>query len=201
MHIPICIRFIQFCHSNWLHVHTSSIFHSQMYRISIHSVVLQMIDTPPFFLKKEQYNKASFNLKMKLQLNFQESILIGCKPHSSQFNLITFSMLPLYVVENNKQVAFVHFMHGKGEKTFTWIYIVVFKVLYAQGRNQGGGGAPQVHVHPPFKKKTKPKNHKKNPNYFLCRIIRFYTNNPKCQYVYLSFYLNDYQIIDKVNTI
>ena len=54
-----------------------------------------------------------------------------------------------------------------------------------QGRSQGG--VPQVHVHPPFKKK---------PNYFLCRIIRFYTNNPKCQYVYLSFYLiiNDYQI-------
>ena len=48
---------------------------------------------------------------------------------------------------------------------------------------------------PPFKKTTT-----KN-NYFLCRIIRFYTNNPKCQYVYLSFYLNDYQIIDKVNTI
>ena len=37
-----------------------------------------------------------------------------------------------------------------------------------------------------------------NKNNFLCRIIRFYTNNPKCQYVYLSFYLNDYQIIDKV---
>ena len=43
----------------------------------------------------------------------------------------------------------------------------------------------------PFKKKNN------NKNYFLCRIIRFYTNNPKCQYVYLSFYLNDYQIIDK----
>ena len=56
-------------------------------------------------------------------------------------------------------------------------------------------GVPQVHVHPPFKIKK---------NYILCRIsfyFSFYTNNPKCQYVYLSFYLNDYQIIDKVNTI
>ena len=46
---------------------------------------------------------------------------------------------------------------------------------------------------PPFKKKNKKKNPK---SYFLCRIIRFYTNNRKCQYVYLSYYLNDYQIID-----
>ena len=44
---------------------------------------------------------------------------------------------------------------------------------------------------PPFSKKKNKKN---------CRIIRFYTNNPKCQYVYLPFYLDDYQIIDKVNT-
>ena len=59
----------------------------------------------------------------------------------------------------------------------------------------GGGGATGACAPPPF--------HKKPPKqtYFLCRIIRFYTNNPKCQYVYLSFYLNDYQIIDKVNTI
>ena len=35
--------------------------------------------------------------------------------------------------------------------------------------------------------------------YFFCRIISFYTNNPKCQYVYLSFYLNDYQIIEEWN--
>ena len=55
----------------------------------------------------------------------------------------------------------------------------------------------------PLLKKTKNKKNKnkKTPNYFLCRIIRFYTNNPKCLYVYFSFYLNDYQIIDKVNTI
>ena len=56
----------------------------------------------------------------------------------------------------------------------------------------GGGGVPRVHVHPLFKKQ------KQKKPYFLCRIICFYTNNPKCQYVYLSFYLNDYQIIDKV---
>ena len=62
----------------------------------------------------------------------------------------------------------------------------------------GGGGVAQLHVHPPFQKQ-KPK--KPTKNYFLCRIIRFYINNPKFQYVYLSFYLNDYQIIDKVNTI
>ena len=40
-------------------------------------------------------------------------------------------------------------------------------------------GVSQVHVHPPlFKNK---KQIKKNPKktYFLCRIIRFYTNNPK----------------------
>ena len=49
---------------------------------------------------------------------------------------------------------------------------------------------------PPFSNKKPKKTH-----YFLCTIIRFDTNNPKCQYVYLSFYLNDYQIIDKVNTI
>ena len=47
---------------------------------------------------------------------------------------------------------------------------------------------------PPFKK-----NHK--TKYLLCRIICFYTINSKCQYVYLTFYLYDYQIIDKVNTI
>ena len=58
------------------------------------------------------------------------------------------------------------------------------------GRNRGGGDATGAYA-PPLKKQ----------NYFLCRIIRFYTNNPKCQYVYLSFHLNDYQIIDKVNTI
>ena len=58
-----------------------------------------------------------------------------------------------------------------------------------QGRSQGGG-CHRCMCTPLFKKK-----------YFLCRIIRFYTNNPKCQYVYLSYYLNDYQIIDKVNTI
>ena len=58
--------------------------------------------------------------------------------------------------------------------------------VYVQGRSQRG--VPQVHVHPPFKKNKKP--------YFLSRIICFYTNNPKCQSVYLSFYLNNYQIID-----
>ena len=62
------------------------------------------------------------------------------------------------------------------------------------------GGVPQVHVHPPFQKKQQTKN-KQTISYLHCRIIRFYTNNPKCQHVYLSFYLNDYQIIDKVNTI
>ena len=62
-------------------------------------------------------------------------------------------------------------------------------ILCNQGRSQGGATGACA---PPLKKK---------PNYFLCRIIRFYINNPKCQYVYLSFYLNDYQIIDKVNTI
>ena len=61
-----------------------------------------------------------------------------------------------------------------------------------QGRSQGGG-VPQVHVHPPFKKKN-PKTKEKTPT-----ISFVYTNNPKCQYVYLSFYLNDYQIIDKYN--
>ena len=60
------------------------------------------------------------------------------------------------------------------------------------------GGAAGAYA-PPFSKKTKPKKTPKN--YFLCRIIRFYTYNPKCQYVYLSFYLNDYQIVDKLNTI
>ena len=59
------------------------------------------------------------------------------------------------------------------------------------------GGAAGAYA-PPFSKKQNQKNPK---NYFLCRIIRFYTYNPKCQYVYLSFYLNDYQIVDKVNTI
>ena len=54
----------------------------------------------------------------------------------------------------------------------------------------GGGGGHRGRFTPLLKKP-----------YFLCRIIRLYTNNPKCQYVYLSFYLNDYQIIDKVNTI
>ena len=63
----------------------------------------------------------------------------------------------------------------------------MYKLCIVQGRSQGGG------VPHPLKKQKK--------TYFLCRIIRFYTNNPKCQYVYLSFYLNDYQIIDKVNTI
>ena len=54
---------------------------------------------------------------------------------------------------------------------------------------RGGGGATGACA-PPFKKTL---------NYFLCRIIHFYTNNPKCQYVYLSFYLNDYQIIEEWN--
>ena len=64
-----------------------------------------------------------------------------------------------------------------------------FGKTHIQGRSQGGG-VPRVHVHPPLKPP---------PNYFLYRIIRFYTNNPKCQYVYLSFYLNDYQIIEEWN--
>ena len=56
------------------------------------------------------------------------------------------------------------------------------------------GGAAGAYA-PPFSKKTKPK---KNPkNYFLCKIIRFYTNNLKCKYVYLSFYLNEYHISDR----
>ena len=66
------------------------------------------------------------------------------------------------------------------------------EILIRQGRSQGG--VPQVHVHPPFQKSNKQKT-----NNLLCRIIRFYTNNPKCQYVYLSFYLNDYQIIEEWN--
>ena len=49
-----------------------------------------------------------------------------------------------------------------------------------------GGGATGACA-PPLKKQNK-------KDYFS-------TNTPKCQYVYLSFYLNDYQIIDKVNTI
>ena len=62
---------------------------------------------------------------------------------------------------------------------------------YRKAVARGGGGGPRGHVHPPFQKKK--------TNYFLCRIIRFYTNNPKCQYVHLSFYLNDYQIIEEWN--
>ena len=68
-------------------------------------------------------------------------------------------------------------------------YLVTYRVLW-QGRSQGG--VPRVHVHPHFQKQ-------KTKNYFLCRIIRFYTNNPKCQNVYLSFYLNDNQIIEEWN--
>ena len=70
---------------------------------------------------------------------------------------------------------------------------VAFKSLQEQRKAVARGGATAACA-PPFKKK-------KYQLYFLCRIIRFYTNNPKCLYVYLSFYLNDYQIIDKVNTI
>ena len=60
-----------------------------------------------------------------------------------------------------------------------------------QGRSQRG--CHGCMCTPLFKTKKK--------KYFLCRIICFYINNPKSQYVYLSFYLNDYQIIDEVNTI
>ena len=71
-----------------------------------------------------------------------------------------------------------------------YVHVAVVMILkMSQGRSQGG--CHGCMCTPPFQ----------NKKYFLCRIIHFYTNNPKCQYVYLSFYLNDYQIIDKVNTI
>ena len=70
---------------------------------------------------------------------------------------------------------------------FNWDFQLVL-VCFIKAVARGGGGATGACA-PPLKKTT-------TKNY-----IRFYTNNPKCQYVYLSFYLNDYQIIDKVNTI
>ena len=45
-----------------------------------------------------------------------------------------------------------------------------------------GGGCHRCMCTPLFKNQT---------NYLLCRIIRFYTNNPKWQYIYLSFSLNE----------
>ena len=77
-----------------------------------------------------------------------------------------------------------YFKSISSEKWTRKIYSLL-NYIKGQGRSQGGGGMPQVHVHPPFKKKPT-----KQKLYFLCRIIRFYTNNPKCQYAYLSFYLN-----------
>ena len=54
-----------------------------------------------------------------------------------------------------------------------------------------GGGC--MCTPPPFLKKNKTKKEQKKPkNYFLCRIIRFYTNNPKCKYVYLFKWLPDH---------
>ena len=78
-------------------------------------------------------------------------------------------------------------------KYITGIYIKIHSMCKAVARGDATGACG-----PPFKKK---KNNNNNKNYSLRRIIRFNTNNPKCQYVYLSFYLNDCQIIDKVNTI
>ena len=66
--------------------------------------------------------------------------------------------------------------------------MLIWYIYRYQGRSQGG--CHRCMCTPLFKKSNKQKT-----NNLLCRIIRFYTNNPKCQYVYLSFYLNDYQII------
>ena len=62
------------------------------------------------------------------------------------------------------------------------LIVMIYSQLWAVYKAVARGGVPQVHVHPPLKKTKK----KQTKNYFLCRIIRFYTNNPKCQYVYLS---------------
>ena len=103
------------------------------------------------------------------------------KGRQSNLYVISFFETPL-----NLTISFVYiFSRGFKQRISSEL-----NGYFPQGRSQGGATGACA---PPF--------FKKNP-YFLCRIIRFYTNNPKYQYVYLSFYLNDYQIIDKLlNTI
>ena len=74
-------------------------------------------------------------MKLKLQMNFQKSILIGDEPQSIQvhlkklFLMYTFRGGGLYEMEHNRQVALGHFLNGKLENIFcVYTLFIVYKL-------------------------------------------------------------------------